>query len=151
MTSASAERVRELLEHVVGAFGIQGQIELRESDEEIAAVIRGESLGLIIGRHGQTIDALQHLAYRIAMDEGAGKRVTVDAAGYRDRRAALLHHDADHAATDALRLGRSVALEPMTAAERRLVHEYLRERGDVETHSEGEEPERRLVVSPLDA
>jgi spoIIIJ-associated protein len=85
------------------------------------------------------------------MDDGAGKRVEVDASGYRERRAALLRHEANEAADDALRLGRPVSLEPMTASERRLVHEYLRDRGDVETHSEGQEPERRLVVSPPDA
>jgi spoIIIJ-associated protein len=147
--STSAERVRELVERVVDALGVGGDVDVSETDDEIAVVVRGEDLGLVIGRHGQTIDALQHLAYRAAMDDGEGKRVSVDASGYRERRAAVLHHDADEAAQDALRLGRPVSLDPMTASERRLVHEHLRDRGDVETHSEGNEPERRLVVSPL--
>jgi spoIIIJ-associated protein len=149
--SAPAERVRELVEHVVEALELGGGIEVTESEEQIDVVIRGEDLGLVIGRHGETIDALQHLAYRVAMDEEAGKRVVVDASGYRDRRAAVLRHDADEAAGDCLRLGRPVSLDPMSASERRLVHEYLRDRGDVETHSEGQEPDRRLVVSPLEA
>jgi spoIIIJ-associated protein len=147
----AAEPVRELLERVIDAVGVSGDVEVEEDDEAILATVRGEDLGLLIGRHGQTIDALQHLAYRFALDAGVKKRVTVDAAGYRERRAALLRHDADEAADDALRLGRAVRLEPMGAVERKVVHEYLRERGDVETHSEGEEPERRLVIEPLDA
>ena len=147
---AAGDRVRELVERVVEALGVGGSVEVSEDDEHITAVIRGDDLGLVIGRRGQTIDALQHLAYRLAADDGAGKRVTVDASGYRERRAAVLRHDADEAAQDALRLGRPVSLDPMTAAERRLVHEYLRERGDVETYSEGQEPERWLVVAPLE-
>jgi spoIIIJ-associated protein len=81
------------------------------------------------------------------MDER--KQVTVDAAGYRDRREAALHRMADRAVAEALRYDRAVELEPMRAAERKIVHLYLRERTDVETHSEGDEPDRRLVVSPL--
>jgi spoIIIJ-associated protein len=148
--SDATEPVRELLERVVDAVGVSGRVDVQEDDEAIVATVRGEDLGLLIGRHGQTIDALQHLAYRLTLDAGVKKRVTVDAAGYRERRAALLRHDADEAAADALRLGRAVRLEPMSAPERKVVHEYLRERGNVETHSEGEEPERRLVVEPLD-
>jgi spoIIIJ-associated protein len=147
--AAAADEVRELLERVVDALGVGGQVEVSEDDEQVTGVVRGEDLGLLIGRRGQTIDALQHLAYRRVIQAGAKKRVVVDASGYRDRRAAMLHHDADEAARDALRLSRPVALESMNAAERRLVHEYLRERGEVETYSEGEEPDRHLVVAPL--
>jgi spoIIIJ-associated protein len=148
--SAPAERIRELLERIVAALGLPASVHVSEDDEAITGVMGGQDLGLVIGRHGQTIDALQHLAYRVALAGGMeGKRVVIDAAGYRERRAAVLRHDADEAAEDALRLGRPVALAPLGAAERRIVHEYLRDRGDVETHSEGEEPARRLVVSPL--
>ena len=75
--------------------------------------------------------------------------MVVDAAGYRDRREGALHRMADRAASEALRYDRPVELEPMRAGERKIVHLYLRERTDVETHSEGDEPDRRLVVSPL--
>ena len=78
-------------------------------------------------------------------------RVVIDAAGYRDRRASALRREADEAADSAVHAGRPVALDAMTASERKLVHEYLRERGDVETYSEGNEPDRHLVVAPLDA
>jgi spoIIIJ-associated protein len=73
----------------------------------------------------------------------------IDANGYRDRRAEALREEADDAADEALRVGRPVELEPLPPFERRIVHEYLRERGDVDTHSEGEEPNRFLVISPL--
>ena len=110
----------------------------------------GDDLALLIGHHGQTIDAIQHLAYRIAY-HGVEERkpLTVDAAGYRERRATALHAVADQAAEAAIRDKRPVSLDPMGAQERKVVHEYLKSRFDVETYSEGQEPSRRLVVAPL--
>ncbi|MFL5821078.1 MAG: protein jag [Solirubrobacteraceae bacterium] len=145
-----ATRLRELLTRVVEACAVSGSVEVSEDEESLRATIRGDDLGLLIGRHGQTIDALQHLAFRVAYrDTEPRKRVIVDAAGYRDRRAAVLHRQADRAVTEAARFGRPVALEAMSAAERRLVHEYLRDRAEIETYSEGEEPHRHLVVAPV--
>lgn len=145
----AAARIEELLERVIAAVGVDAEIEIREDDETVTASIVGEDLGLLIGRHGQTIDAIQHLAYRAAFrGADARKRVVVDAAGYRERRAALLQHDADEAADEALRVGAPVALDAMNAVERRVVHEYLRDREGVETYSEGVEPDRHLVVAP---
>jgi spoIIIJ-associated protein len=145
-----AERVRELLEHVLDATGVDATVEIDDTAEELRANIEGEELGLLIGRHGQTIDAIQHLAYRIAYrGDDARKRVTVDAAGYRDRRAELLQQDADDAVEEALRHGEPVALDAMNAVERRVVHEYLRDRDGIETYSEGVEPDRHLVVAPV--
>jgi spoIIIJ-associated protein len=144
------EVVRSLVEQVARALGFDGPVEVDNHGDEVTATLHGEELGLFIGRHGQTIDAVQHLAYRAALDAGLeGKRVTVDAEGYRARRREALERQADQAAEEAVRHGRPVALDAMTATERKLVHEFLRERGDVETHSEGEEPDRHLVVSPL--
>jgi spoIIIJ-associated protein len=82
-------------------------------------------------------------------ETGDRKSVVVDAAGYRERREAALRRAADQAVTDALRYGRAVELEPMGAYERRTVHTYLRDRTEVQTHSEGDEPDRRLVVTPV--
>lgn len=148
--SEASERVEELLARIVDAVGIEAEVEISEDDDAVTAVIDGEDLGLLIGRHGQTIDAIQHLAYRAAFRGAEGrKRVTVDAAGYRERRAALLQHDADEAADEALRVGGPVALDAMNAVERRVVHEYLRDRDGVETYSEGVEPDRHLVVAPI--
>ncbi len=150
MPEEPAERVRALVSRTVHSLGLQASVDVTESDDEIRASVNGEDLGLLIGKHGATIDALQHIAYRAAFRGDAGrKQVTVDAAGYRERRAAALHRMADRAAEDALQYDRPVELEPMRAPERKIVHNYLSERGDVETHSEGDEPDRRLVVSPL--
>ena len=144
------ERVRAVVARVVQALGLRATVDIDETDEEIRATVNGDDLGLLIGKHGATIDALQHLAFRAAFRGLQDrKQVTVDAAGYRDRREAALHRMADRAAAEALRYDRAVELEPMRAAERKIVHLYLGERTDVETHSEGDEPDRRLVVSPL--
>jgi spoIIIJ-associated protein len=146
-----AERVRAMVARVVNALGLHATVDIDESDEEIRATVNGDELGLLIGKHGATIDALQHLAFRAAFrGEELRKQVTVDAAGYRERREGALHRMADRAAAEALRYRRPVELEPMRATERKIVHTYLGERSDVETHSEGDEPDRRLVVSPVE-
>jgi len=148
--SDAAARVRRMLEEIVDAVGVDAEIAVSEDADGIQANLDGEDLGLLIGRHGQTIDAIQHLAYRIAYrGEENRKRVTVDAAGYRERRAALLQQDADEAVEEALRTGEPVALDAMNAVERRVVHEYLRDRDGIETYSEGTEPDRYLVVAPV--
>jgi spoIIIJ-associated protein len=145
-----AAALEELLEEVADGLSLDVDVEVREDDGVLRGNLRGEDVGLFIGRRGQTIDAVQHLAQRIVFREGPSPvRVVVDADGYRERRAESLQADAEGAAEEALRSGAPVELEPMPAAERRIVHEYLRDRGGVETHSEGDEPERRLVVSPL--
>jgi spoIIIJ-associated protein len=145
-----AERVRALVARVTRALGLRASVDVVESDEEIAATVNGEDLGLLIGKHGGTIDALQHLAARVAFRGLAERKlVTIDAAGYRERREAALQRAADQAVEDALSYGRPVELEPMSAAERRVVHTYLRDRTEIQTHSEGDEPDRRLVVSPV--
>jgi spoIIIJ-associated protein len=145
------DRVRVLMERVVEAMGLDSRVEVEENDEEIRAYVHGDDVGLLIGKHGATIDALQHLAIRMAYlnQTGDRKAVVVDAAGYRERREAALKRAADQAVTDALRYGRAVELEPMGAYERRTVHTYLRDRTEVQTHSEGDEPDRRLVVTPV--
>ena len=145
-----AERVRAVVAHVVQALGLRGSVDIEETDDEIRATVNGDDLGLLIGKHGATIDAVQHVAFRAAF-RGRGERrtVTVDAAGYRERRESALHRMADRAAAEALRYGRAVELEPMRAPERKIVHLYLRDRKDIETHSEGDEPDRRLVLTPV--
>jgi spoIIIJ-associated protein len=146
------ERVRAVVGRVVHALGLRATVDIAESDEEIRATVNGDELGLLIGKHGTTIDAVQHLAFRAAYrGREDRKQVTVDAAGYRERRETALHRMADRAAAEALQYDRPVELEPMRAPERKVVHTYLSERTDVETHSEGDEPDRRLVVSPAPA
>jgi spoIIIJ-associated protein len=145
-----AERVRAIVGRVVQALGLRASVDIAEDDDEIRATVNGEDLGLLIGKHGQTIDAVQHLAFRAAFQGRAQrKQVTVDAAGYRERRELALHRTADRAAAEALRYDRAIELEPMRPAERKIVHLHLSSRTDVETHSEGDEPDRRLVVTPV--
>jgi spoIIIJ-associated protein len=145
-----AEVLADLLEEIVDALRLDVEVDVAERDGMLIGTIEGEDVGLFIGRRGQTIDAVQHLAQRIVFRGGSpDARVVVDADGYRERRAEALQAAALDAAEEALRSGQPVELDPMPPSERRVIHEYLRERGDVQTHSEGEEPERYLVVEPL--
>lgn len=145
------EALEELLEEIVDGLGLEAEIEVVERDGVLHGRLDGEDVGLFIGRHGQTIDAVQHLAQRIVFPEGPSSvRVVIDANGYRDRRADALRAEADEAADEAIAAGRPVELDALPPFERRIVHEYLRERGDVDTHSEGNEPERYLVITPRD-
>ena len=142
--------VREMLERVARAAGVEASVEVREDRDAVHARYVGDDLGLLIGHHGQTIDAIQHLAYRFAFKgPEVRRRVEVDAAGYRERRAVALRATADQAAEAAVHDRRPVALEAMSALERKVVHEHLKGRHDVETYREGQEPGRRLVVAPL--
>ena len=145
-----ADRVQEMLERIADAAGVDAEVEVHEDDDTLTAAYIGEDLGVLIGRHGQTIDAIQHLSYRVAFrGRQPRKRLVVDASGYRERREQALQADADRAVQIAVRQARPVPLEPMSALERKVVHEYLRDRSGVETYSEGEEPDRRLVVAPV--
>ncbi|MDQ3643967.1 MAG: KH domain-containing protein [Actinomycetota bacterium] len=144
------ERLRAVVTRVVQELGLEATVDVEETAEELRATVAGEDLGLLIGKHGANIDALQHVAMRAALrGDAERKRVVVDAAGYRERQEAALHRAADRAVADALQFGRPVDLEPMRPLERKVVHMYLRDRTDVETHSEGDEPDRRLVVTPM--
>jgi spoIIIJ-associated protein len=149
-TDEATARVRELMERIADAAGVDADVEIHHDSAGLTGEYVGEDLGLLIGRHGQTIDAIQHLAYRFAM-HGDRERlsVVVDAAGYRDRRAQTLRQTADQAVQAALADRRPVALEAMSALERKVIHEHLKDRHDVETYSEGQEPSRHLVVAPL--
>ena len=144
-----AERLRELLEAICAGLSVHASVAISETDSALVARLSGPDIGLLIGRRGQTIDAIQYLASAILWraDEPR-KDVVVDAAGYRDRRRAALERAAEQAAREALATDAPVALEPMSASERKVVHLYLRERGGVTTASEGDEPDRHVVVAP---
>ena len=145
-----AERVRAILEQIVDALEVDGEVEVDEDAERIVGRVNGEDVGLLIGRRGQTIDAVQLLCYRAAFrGVQERKRVVVDAAGYRERRQAAIEGQADRAAERALKTGKEIELEPMTPSERRVVHQHLKDRAGLETFSEGDEPERCVIVAPL--
>lgn len=142
--------VRGLLERTVSASGTDAAVSIAEVDGELVATLVGDDLGVLIGRHGQTIDALQYLANAIChRTQGEDRmRVVVDASGYRARRAATLESAARTAAEQVAATGHRVELEPMTAVERRIVHELLKDDPEVETSSEGADPTRFVVVLP---
>ena len=145
-----AERVRAILERVVEALDVEAEVEVDEDPEQIVGRVDGEDVGLLIGRRGQTIDAVQLLCYRAAFRGlQERKRVVVDASGYRERRQEAIERQADRAADRAFKTDKEIELEPMTPSERRVVHQYLKDRAGVETFSEGEEPERCVIVAPL--
>ncbi len=135
-----ASVLRELLEEVVDSLGLDADVQVQQTDGVLTGGVEGDDLGLFIGRRGQTIDAVH--------GGSPEARVVIDADGYRERRAETLRSLAADAAEDSLRSGEAIELAPMPASERRIVHEYLRDRGGVRTHSEGDEPERYLVVEP---
>lgn len=146
----AASFLQEILERIGQTIGVEAEIRVRQDGDVLVGEFVGEDLGLLIGHHGQTIDAIQHLAYRMLFRRlDRPLKLMVDAAGYRDRRAVALKAAADQAAEAAVHDGRPVALEAMSALERRVVHEHLKGRHDVETYSEGQEPDRRLVVAPV--
>jgi spoIIIJ-associated protein len=147
-----AERVREILRRIAAHLGLRASIDVEETEDELRAAVSGPDLGLFIGKHGQTIDAAQFLCGQAAYRGQEGrKRVSVDAGGYRERREASLRRETDRGVADALRYGRPVELDSMTAQERKFVHTYLHDKLEVATHSEGDEPFRRIVISPVRA
>jgi spoIIIJ-associated protein len=148
--SDDAAEVREVLERILEAIGVQARIETHEDEETLTATIVGRELGLVIGKHGQTIDAIQYLANAIVW-RGRGderKPVVVDAAGYRARRQASLDSLATRSAERAVSSGEPVELDPMTAVERKVVHVCLQDYPGVTTRSEGTEPNRFVVIDP---
>ncbi|HEX6491228.1 MAG TPA: RNA-binding cell elongation regulator Jag/EloR [Gaiellaceae bacterium] len=148
--SALGASVRELLERIVRALGIHARLAIEEDEETLTASFSGRDLGLLIGKHGQTIDALQYLAnaiiYRGQVEDR--KAIVVDAAGYRERRKASLDTLAVRSAERAAASGQRVELEPMTAVERKVVHLRLKDYPGIETSSEGTEPNRFVVIEP---
>lgn len=146
--SAAAGRLRELMAQVLDAVGIPARIRIDQNDRELVATVAGDDLGILIGRHGQTIDALQYLANAVMHRKGEDVEVVIDAQGYRERRARMLHDVAIKAAADARRTGVPVELEPMTSVERKIVHLRIKEMDGVRTESAGAEPNRHVVVLP---
>jgi spoIIIJ-associated protein len=140
--------VRELLVKITTGVGVRARVDVAEDDEAVTASLAGDDLGLLIGRHGQTIDAIQYLANVIAWREhGEGRKdVVIDAAGYRERRRETLEALAMRSAEQAKSTGEPVELEPMSSIERRIVHLRLQDEDGVSTRSEGEEPYRYVVV-----
>jgi len=141
---------REFLKQVTNALGIEMRVsEVGRSDRYVFLELEGEEAGLLIGRRGETLNALQYLvnvaASRVSQEP---YRIVLDVDGYRKRRHEALERLARRVAERVRRTGRKMVLEPMPARERRVVHLALQNQSGVTTHSEGQEPYRRVVVSP---
>ncbi len=145
-----AADARALVAAIVSALGVDAEVRAAEDAEAIVVTCSGPDVGLLIGRHGQTIDAIQYLLNTIVYRTYGVERkeVVVDAAGYRARRRATLETLADRVAERVRDTGEREELEPMTAVERKVVHLRLKDERGVATASEGTEPNRYVVVLP---
>ena len=149
-----AAAVARVLEAVVEGMGLDARVVVAAgaAQSDIAATVEGEGTAPLVGRGGETIDALQYLLSQIASraEGGTRRRVSLDADGYRARRAAALEELALQAAEEAVEHGEEIELDAMTPHDRRIVHMALKERTDVVTRSEGDEPRRRIIVEPAE-
>lgn len=139
---------RDVVERIAAAIGADVSISAREREGVVTVICSGPDVALFIGKHGQTIDAIQYLANAIMRAQGGEYDVVVDASGYRARRTATLEGIARRTAQRVAATGRRAELEPMTPVERKIVHEALKDDPAVETASEGSEPNRYVVVLP---
>lgn len=142
------ERAERFLRAVLAAMQVDLEVQCRETEEALYIDMMGREAGLLIGHHGQTLDSLQFLTNVAAAKAGDGPRIVIDVEGYRRRRSDALTRLARRLAERVRRTGERLVLEPMNAQERRVVHLALAEDADVMTSSEGEEPNRRVVIAP---
>lgn len=144
------KRARKFLEDVFAAMKIEVELQRSETEEGILFQLEGESLGILIGKHGQTLDALQYLTNLAANRGVAGERlhVQLDIEGYRARREETLTRLAGHLAEKACRIGQEIHLEPMNRHERKIIHMALQDSRKVSTYSAGDEPRRYVVIVP---
>jgi spoIIIJ-associated protein len=135
---------------LIEAMGIDATVDVYDSGDAIAVDVTTEETGLFIGQKGETIDAVQYLLNVVTYKKRPfSKRIIVDSEGYRQRRIEAIQGMAHRTARRALREKRPLSLPPMSPAERRVIHLFLKENPDVTTSSEGEEENRRVVVNPI--
>lgn len=134
---------------VLANMGVDAQISFSSSENAVTMRLAGEGLGVVIGRRGETLDALQYLASLVAnRAEGDYMRVTIDSGNYREKRERTLQQLAKKLSASVLRNGRNTMLEPMNPYERRIIHSTVSQMEGVTSASIGEEPNRRVVISP---
>lgn len=149
LRESRAERLERFLTEVCASMGVEAQIAVKEDGEYLHADVYGNEAGILIGHHGQTLDALQYLSNLVVSKAGDdGPRVLLDVEGYRKRREETLTRLANRLAERVKRNGEPMVLEPMSAHERRVIHLALQENPSVVTTSEGEDPFRRVVIQP---
>ena len=144
-----ARRTNHLLKNIFKAMDIPVDVAIKEHDQMLQVSLEGSDLGVLIGRRGETLDALQYLInLAINKNQEQRRKVILDVEGYRNRREETLQKLAMRLADKAKMRGRSVVLEPMNSQERRIIHTALQGRDDIYTFSEGEEPFRKIIISP---
>lgn len=144
------ENIRKFLDGIIKLIGIDVGYDIDEKDNNILVNLRGNGVGLLIGYRGETLDSLQYLTSLVANKkniEGIHKRILLDAENYRAKREKILINLANKIAKKVKQENRSITLEPMNANERRIIHLALQDDPDIETFSEGEEPNRRVTIS----
>jgi len=150
--SESEDQAVSFVAEILSGIGIHGKLDSYREGDTIFISITGQDCGAAIGRHGETLDAISYLTSLVANKFSEEHvRVSLDIGGYKKRREAMLISMAQKAASRAARSGRPVMLEAMNPAERRIVHSALQSFTGVTTHSEGEEPDRKVVVTPVQA
>jgi spoIIIJ-associated protein len=146
---ASPNRAVSLLKEIFRTMDLDVKINAVENEKTIMIDLEGPDLGLLIGRRGETLDALQYLVnLSVNKNQEIRKKIIIDIEGYRDRREKTLQKLAEKLAEKARQRGRNVVLEPMSAQERRIIHTALQGRDDIYTFSEGEDPYRKIIISP---
>lgn len=144
-----SQKAEELLGKIFSSMQLQVDIHTRNKEQGVYIDLEGNDLGVLIGRRGETLDALQYLVnLSVNKNQEVRKKVIIDVEGYRERREETLQKLARKLAEKAKQRGRNVVLEPMSSQERRIIHTALQGREDIYTFSEGEEPYRKIVISP---
>jgi len=140
----------ECLRRIITAGGLDAEVSIGTPDaSDILLEITGADAGSLVGQHGHTLDALQYIVMLIINKKRETRiRITIDAAGYRARRVLTLSKFANQLADEVVSSGQEALTDPLNPMERRIIHTALAERGDVSTYSEGEEPNRYMVITP---
>lgn len=140
---------KAFLREVLEAMGIKAEIHIADSEDGLKITLLGPSMGILIGHRGETLDSLQYLVSLVINKDNTGneyKRVILDTENYRKKREDTLVRLAHRLAANAKNTNRSISLEPMNPYERRIIHSALQDNPYVTTHSEGEEPFRKVVI-----
>lgn len=144
-----ARRVRTIMSDILSTMDLNAKMNIAEKENTVIINLEGDNLGILIGRRGETLDALQYLInLSVNKNLESRRKFILDIEGYRQRREETLKKLAQKLADKATQRGRNVVLEPMNSLERRIIHTALQGRDDISTFSEGEEPYRKIIIAP---
>jgi spoIIIJ-associated protein len=143
------QRASILLKNIFQTMDLDVTTDISENEKAVFVNLEGPDLGILIGRRGETLDALQYIVnLSVNKNQETRKKIIIDIEGYRSRREKTLEKLALKLADKAKQRGRNVVLEPMSSQERRIIHTALQGRDDIFTFSEGEDPYRKIIISP---